>query len=158
MRLRLAVLVGCVLCSAMLAGRSAPATEPHNSAAEEELVRLEHEWLRASLVRDRDWLESFIANEATITHPTSGTVKDKRREIADTVDPSQVPEQMTLLQASAVLFGEPPSVGIVTGRSSETGGGGHLTDRHRVYQFTDTFMKRGRNWQLIASHASRLPE
>ena len=159
MRVGTTLVFGCLLCVAVLAGQalSVPDTD-EIAAAKKELIQLEHDWTKASMTRDRAWLESFIADEATLTHPTSGTIKNKAREVADTVAAGQAVEEMTLSHASATVFGSPPTVGVVTGRSSESGGGGHLTDRHRVYLFTDTFLKRGGRWQLVASHSSRVAE
>jgi Domain of unknown function (DUF4440) len=159
LRAAIVLALGWTICGAAFAESIAETQDSIDvSTARRELIDLEHGWIKASLARDRAWLESFIADEATVTHPTSGTVKNKVREIADTVDPTQAAEEMALSQVSVVVFGSPPTVGIVTGRSSETGGGGHLTDRYRAYQFTDTFMKRGGKWQLIASHSSRVAE
>jgi Domain of unknown function (DUF4440) len=159
LRVAIGIALSCLVCGAAVVESTARTQGSTDAAtATRELIALEHDWIKASLARDKAWLESFIADEATVTHPTSGTVKNKVREIADTIDPTQAAEQMSLSQLSAVVFGSPPTVGVVTGRASETGGGGHLTDRYRNYQFTDTFIKRGGKWQLIASHSSRVAD
>jgi ketosteroid isomerase-like protein len=121
------------------------------------LKRAEAEWIRASLERDEAWLKLFFADELTVTHPTSGEVKTKAQEIADTIALEMAPEAMTLGDMHVRVIGQPPFLGIVTGIASETGGGGHLSDRDRSYLFTDTFLFRDGRWQLVASHSSRLP-
>ena len=128
-----------------------------DTQVEELLKKAEADWITASLRRDKVWLEGFLADEVTVTHPTSGKVKHKAEEIADTIDPTMAAESMTLGEMKVRVFGQPPLLGVVTGMSSETGGGAHLTDRDRSYLFTDTFLKRDGRWQLIASHSSRLP-
>jgi ketosteroid isomerase-like protein len=122
------------------------------------LKQAEADWIRASLAGDKVWLESFFADEVTVTHPTSGEVKSKAQEIADTIAPEMAADSMTLDEMHVRVIGHPPFLGIVTGVSSETGGGGHLADRDRSYLFTDTFIFRDGRWQLVASHSSRRPQ
>jgi creatinine amidohydrolase len=120
----------------------------------EELMQLERDWITASLKRDRRWLEQFFADELTVTHPGIGRVTDKAQEIADSINPANTPDSMTLGEMKVRLAG---NTAVVTGTAFETGGGGHLTDRNRGYLFTDTFIFRDGRWQLLASHSSRLP-
>jgi ketosteroid isomerase-like protein len=123
-----------------------------NDKVAQELMQLERDWITASLKRDKAWLERFFADELIVTHPTSGTIKNKSQEIADTIDPAMTADSMTLGEMQVRVIGK---VAVVTGSASETGGGGHLTDRNRSYLFTDTFLKRDGRWQLLASHSSR---
>jgi len=123
--------------------------------AAKELMQIERDWVTASLRRDKAWLERFFADEFVSTHPTSGTIKNKVREIADTIDETQTPDSMTLGEMKVIVAGK---TAIVNGKAFETGGVHKLADRNRGYLFTDTFIKRGGRWQLLASHSSRLPE
>jgi ketosteroid isomerase-like protein len=126
-----------------------------NDKAAKELMQFERDWVTATLKRDKVWLERFFADEFISTHPTSGTIKNKAREIADTVDPTQTPESSTLDNMKVIIAGK---TAIVTGAAYEVGGAQHLNDRKRGYLFTDTFIRRGGRWQLLASHSSRLPD
>jgi len=120
-----------------------------------ELMQLERRWVAVSLKPDRDWLEHFFADEFISTHPTSGTIKDKAREIADTMEEGQTPDSMSLGPMKVIVAG---NTAIVTGSSFEVGGVHKLKDRRRGYLFTDTFIRRGGRWQLLASHSSRIPD
>ncbi len=151
MKQRLLILASSLVVILSAHGQ-APAVGASDEQATQELIQLERGWVAASVKRDRPWLERFFADEVVTTHPTSGTVKDKAREIADTVDPKMATDSIELGEMHARVIGD---VAVVTGTSSETGGGGHLIDRHRVYLFTDTFLRRDGRWQLIASHSSR---
>ena len=126
-----------------------------NDKIAQELMQLERDWVTATLKRDKAWLERFFADEFISTHPTSGTIKNKTREIADTVDPAQTPDSSTLGEMKVIVAGK---TAIVTSAAYEVGGAQHLADRKRGYLFTDTFIRRGGRWQLLASHSSRLPE
>ena len=152
MKWLLLVVAGLVLLVAVPAGRLSGEGETEAQAA---LKQAEADWVKASVRRDKAWLEGFLADEVTVTHPTSGKVKNKAQEIADTLDTQMAVDSMTLGEMKVQVFGKPPFLGVVTGVSSETGGGGHLTDRDRSYLFTDTFLKRDGRWQLVASHSSR---
>jgi ketosteroid isomerase-like protein len=118
-------------------------------------MQLERDWVTATLKRDKVWLERFFADEFISTHPTSGTIKNKAREIADTIDSAQTPESSTLDNMKVIIAGK---TAIVTGAAFEVGGAQHLTDRKRGYLFTDTFIRRSGRWQLLASHSSRIPD
>jgi ketosteroid isomerase-like protein len=126
-----------------------------NDKTAKDLMQFERDWVTATLKRDKVWLERFFADEFISTHPTSGTIKNKAREIADTVDPTQTPESSTLDNMKVIIAGK---TAIVTGAAYEVGGAQHLTDRKRGYLFTDTFIRRSGRWQLLASHSSRLPD
>jgi ketosteroid isomerase-like protein len=126
-----------------------------NDKTANELMQLERDWVTATMKRDKVWLERFFADEFISTHPTSGTIKNKVREIADTIDPTQTPESSTLDNMKVIVAGK---TAIVTGAAFEVGGAQHLTDRKRGYLFTDTFIRRSGRWQLLASHSSRLPD
>lgn len=126
-----------------------------NDKTANELMQLERDWVTATLKRDKAWLERFFADDFISTHPTSGTIKNKAQEIADTIDDAQTPDSMTLGEMKVIVAGK---TAVVTGTAFETGGVHKLEDRNRGYLFTDTFVKRGGRWQLLASHSSRLPE
>ncbi|MGN6532959.1 MAG: hypothetical protein ACTHK0_14555 [Ginsengibacter sp.] len=55
-----------------------------------------------------------------VTHSTSGTVKNKFYEIADSIDPSQKPDSVSLSGMKVTIVG---NTGIVTGIGFELGGG-----------------------------------
>ncbi len=74
-----------------------------NDKTVKELMQLERDWVTASLKRDKIWLERFFADELISTHPTSGTIKNKAREIADTVDAAQTPESSTLGDMKVIM-------------------------------------------------------
>ena len=152
---RLLIVVATLV--ALAAGAAAPLSGgAGESETQEVLKQAEADWVKASVRRDKAWLEAFLADEVTVTHPTSGKVKTKAQEIADTIDAEMAVDSMTLGEIKVQVFGKPPFLGVVTGVSSEAGGGGHLTDRDRSYQFTDTFLKRDGRWTAVASHSSRL--
>lgn len=120
----------------------------------QQLMQLERDWNTAAIKQDKSWLERFFADELITTHPTSGTIKNKKREIEDTIDPSQKPDSVSLGEMKVIIAGQ---TAVVTGSAYEEGGAQHLHDRKRGYLFTDTFIWRSGRWQLLASHSSRLP-
>ncbi len=68
----------------------------NKNKASQQLMQLERDSNTATMQQDKAWLESFFADELITTHPTSGTLKNKKREIADTIDPLQKPDSVSL--------------------------------------------------------------
>ncbi|HVE57517.1 MAG TPA: nuclear transport factor 2 family protein [Pyrinomonadaceae bacterium] len=97
-----------------------------------ELMHLERDWVAASLKRDRTWLKSFFADEFVSTHPTSWTIKNTAREIADTKEEEQTPDSSTLGDMKVIVAGK---TAIITGTAFEVGGVHKLTDRNRGLSF-----------------------
>jgi len=126
-----------------------------NYGVTQQLMQLERDWNTATMKQDKVWLDHFFADELITTPPTSGTIKNKKQEIADTIDPSQKPDSVSLGEMKVILAGQ---TAVVTGSAYEEGGAQHLHDRKRGYLFTDTFIWRSGRWQLLASHSSRLPQ
>lgn len=127
---------------------------PVQNSVEQDLRRLENEWLSSYLRGDKQTFDRIVADDFTGTDE-SGKVRDKAQE-RELVQPQPNPTGVTLTNEDVQIriYGE---TAVVTGRivsKVQSGGQSSINFQSR---FTDTFLKRQGRWQIVARHYSRLP-
>ena len=138
-----------MLCVFLLMGTSAMSrdtTESQAPSAEEDIRRLEREWLDAGLNRDAAAMERIVARDFTITFG-DGTIRDKAEIMRRLRLGTKNPDEYEWTEDSQVrIYGD---AAVITGRflyrSKDTVG---------ESRYTDTYIKRARRWQVVASHLS----
>lgn len=121
---------------------------------EQELKRLEDEWLGSYLRGDKQIFDRIVADDFTGTDE-SAKVRDKaqERELVQ-APPASVKTSLTNEDVRVRIYAD---TAIVTGRIVINT---HLAGQavaHFESRFTDTFLKRQGRWQVAARHYSRLP-
>jgi ketosteroid isomerase-like protein len=135
----------------LLAAGLAQARDP--SADERDLLRVEAALCHAFEAGDADALRRRLDRGFTLTD-SKGQVTDLAQNIAEVAarDPSY--EVFRNHDQKVRLFGD---AAIVTGITTIKGHSG--TDAFAGnFQYTDTWIRRGGEWILAASHASRRPD
>ena len=124
--------------------------ESAQKGSEQELKRLEDEWLNSYLRGDKPSFDRIVADDFTRTDE-SGKFATKAEERALVqAPPPGVNASLTNEDMHVRVHG---NAAIVTGRIiSKVQGGLNFQSR-----FTDTFIKRGNSWQVVARHYSRVP-
>jgi hypothetical protein len=119
------------------------------------LMQLERDIGQANIKRDKAFFERVEADEFVFTD-SGGGITTKAEDVASLDKP---PGEFRLVgydvdQMKASVYGK---TAVVTGRITSTyrGGGRESVIRTR---FTDTFVKRGGRWQIVAGHSSRIRE
>lgn len=131
--------------------KAAP-SKPASAAGsvEQELLKLEREWLDAYLNRDVAAMERIEADEFTITH-ANGQVLTKAQEIANLKQPG--PRDTSLVfgteDTKVRVYGD---AAILTGVFFSRSNAGIQRSR-----YTDVYAKRNGRWQVVASHLTNLP-
>jgi ketosteroid isomerase-like protein len=117
---------------------------------EQELKGLENEWLSSYLRGDKHTFDRIVADDFTRTDE-SGKFATKAEERALVqAPPASVNASLTNEDVQVRVYG---NSAIVTGRIvSKVQGSFNFQSR-----FTDTFIKRGGRWQVVARHYSRVP-
>lgn len=120
----------------------------HN--VEQELKRLENEWLNSYVRGDKQTFDRIVADDFTRTDE-SGKFATKAEERALVqAPPASVKASLTNEDMRVRVYG---NAAIVTGRIvSKVQASLNFQSR-----FTDTFIKRGGRWQVVARHYSRVP-
>jgi ketosteroid isomerase-like protein len=118
--------------------------------AEQELKRLENEWLNSYLRGDKQTFDRIVADDFTRTDE-SGKFATKAEERALVqAPPGSVSASLTNEDMHVRVYGNSAIVtGLIVSRVQ-----GSLSFQSR---FTDTFIKRGGPWQVVARHYSRVP-
>jgi ketosteroid isomerase-like protein len=131
-----------------------PQRTPQSSKDEQEVRRLEDEWLGSYLRGDKTTFDRLVAEVFTSTDE-SAKVRDKaqEREIIQ-APPSSIKASLTNEDVQVRIYGD---TAIVNGRivsKAQPGGQAEISFQSR---FTDTLLKRKGNWRVVARHYSRLP-
>src|SRR6266436_557645 len=110
------------------------------------LLRLEDDWASALVKRDRVTFERLLADGFVYTE--NDQIMDRRAVLNSVVGGSD-----TVAAAhndSMVVHRFGPATAVVTGWLVVGGRGANGEFLHR-YRFTDTWVKRGGNWQIVAA-------
>ena len=149
MRLLCASVIIFTICS--LAPGQTTKERPMQNNVEQELKRLENEWLNSYLRGDKQTFDRIVADDFNRTDE-SGKVATKAEEKALVqIPPASLNSSLTNEDMQVRVYG---NAAVVTGRIvSKVQGSLNFQSR-----FTDTFLKRGGRWQVVARHYSRIPK
>ena len=147
--LALLVVAACGLSTAR------QAQPPQLSKAEEEVRRLERQWLDAYEQSDAEAMNRIVAEDFTITFPDGGMqtkpqimsmIKSPRRASRPRIRFRTEGVQSRAYGDTVILLGV-----VVTEYERE---GKTVSEPAR---YTDTYVRKGGRWQVVASHLSNAP-
>ena len=131
--------------------KMAPST---GSTVEQELLKLEREWLDAYIKRDMAAMERIEADDFVITFP-NGQMSNKAQQVAQLKGPVPAgpPPQFYTEETKVRMIGDDVAIltGIFVARYQT--GGKEVVEKSR---YTDVWAKRGGRWQVVSSHLSTL--
>jgi ketosteroid isomerase-like protein len=132
-----------------------PSATPQATSAEQELLKLEREWLDAYTNRDVAAMERIEADDFVITFP-NGSMSNKTQQVEMLKRPAQAgpPPQFRTEDTKVRFLGPDVAIlsGVVIGKYNVNGK--EVVERSR---YTDVWAKRGGRWQVVSSHLSNLP-
>jgi ketosteroid isomerase-like protein len=118
--------------------------------AEQELKRLENEWLNSYLRGDKQTFDRIVADDFTRTDESGKFATKAEERTLVQVPTASVNASLANEDMQVRVYG---NAAIVTGRIvSKVQGTLNFQSR-----FTDTFIKREGRWQVVARHYSRVP-
>ena len=138
------------------------ALAPHVSSgvspqARDEIVRtlegLEEEWFQVYETHDLSTLRRLIAEDFVATL-SDGTMRGKDEHIAAYPADFEALASVTSSQLKVRVFA--PDVAVATGLYTATRRGGDGPGAITRYRFTDTWLRRKRSWQCVATHENRV--
>ncbi len=152
------LLVAGALILAMISFASSQTTSqkvPQESKDEQELKRLEDEWLNSYLRGDKATFDRIVADDFTGTDE-SAVLRNKaqERELVQAPPSSSIKVSLTNEDVQVRIYGD---TAIVAGRivaKAERAGQDSFNFQSR---FTDILLKRQGRWQVVARHYSRFP-
>jgi ketosteroid isomerase-like protein len=150
-----------VLCLMLTCCFAASAAQPpvtpnaqRLSAAEEQVLKFEDEWVAAEHNRDVAALRRILDDKFVVTFDGKAPVGKERfiqPFVSRAVDPT---DSQTLTERSVIIDGD---TAIVTGIDTERGtrNGSAYTS---VARYTATYIRRNGNWLALAEHMVSLPQ
>jgi len=138
------------------AGDAVRARQSGTTKAEEEVRRLERQWLDAYEQNDAEAMERIVADDFTITFP-NGAMQTKPQLMKMVKAPRQPGQPRMKFRTEGVQSRAYGDTVILTGRviSEYERDGKPVTEQSR---YTDTYVRRGGRWQVVASHLSNVEE
>ena len=144
----LAVSLAVMALAVAVQAQTAPQTQAGSD--EQELIRMENDWLQAFFKNDGAFADRFLAEDYLGTDE-HGDVRDKAQEIAEIKAGAHLSTSGVLDNIKVRVYGD---AAVVTGRHIMKGlfqG----KEYRSPYLWTDIFIKRGGRWQCVASHVSK---
>ena len=120
--------------------------------AEQTLRRIEQELTDALAKGDASAFERYVANTFVYTD-AEGTMMDKAQLVSDTRSGALKAPSVKMDDIKVHLYGD---TAVVTWRSTEKGTTYKGKDLSGQYRFTDVFVRQNGNWQMVASHGTRI--
>ena len=142
---------GCLIVLALvIALKAQNSSQTQTDSPEQELTKLENDWLQAFFKKDIVFSDRFLADDYMGTDE-HGVVKTKAQEIAEIKAGAHLSTSGVLDNIRVRVYGD---AAVVTGRHIMKGlfqG----KEYRSPYLWTDIFIKRGGRWQCVASHVSK---
>ena len=131
-----------------------PAQQPTLGKAEEEVRKLEREWLDAYEQHDGGAMDRIVADDFTITFP-NGAVQTKPQLLASVKSPRRAGQPRMRFHTEEVRSRAYGGTVILIGRvvTEYEREGKAVREQSR---YTDTYVLRDGRWQVVASHLSNV--
>ena len=141
-------------CGAVPARQAQP--EPKVTRAEEEVRRLEREWLDAYEQNDAAAMDRIVADDFSITFP-NGATQTKPQLMAMVRAPRREGRPRMKFRTEGVRSRAYGETVILTGLvvTEYERDGKAVREQSR---YTDTYVRAGGRWRVVASHLSNAPE
>jgi uncharacterized protein (TIGR02246 family) len=148
------VIVAAALSSVI--GQTNNRQSQSTTKAEQEVRKLEREWLDAYEQYNVEAMTAIVADDFTITFP-NGVIQTKEQIIKSLKAPRSPSSPATKFYTEDVQSRVYGDTVILIGRVvSEWQRDGKTT--RQLSRYTDTYVKRNGRWQVVASHLSEVPK
>ena len=127
----------------------AAASKSADAGVEQTLMKLEQDSLAAILKRDVAAFGKFFADDAVLTTP-DGNLQTKAQLLADVKSGDLVLESSTMTDMKVRAYGDAAVVTYITTDKGKYKG----QDISGRFRWTDTFVRRGGSWLIVAGHGT----
>jgi len=128
-----------------------PPPKAADAAVEKALMKIENDALAALLKRDAVAFGKIFAEDAVLTTP-DGSLQNKAQLVADVKSGDLVLQSSTISEMKVHTHGDAAVVTYITTDKGKYKG----QDISGRFRWTDTFVRRGGNWLLVAGHGSQI--
>jgi ketosteroid isomerase-like protein len=120
-----------------------------NSEDEQALVKIQHDWAEARMKGDSSYTRRLEADNCTVVWP-DGSIANKRQDLK-TMTGDIVFTEFKIDDLQVRLYGE---TGIVVGQGTIKAHEGKQNLLGGKFVWTDTFIKQGGAWKVVASQVT----
>ena len=124
-----------------------------HSRDEQELIRIQHDWAGARVKGDKSYTRRVEAEDCTVVWP-DGKIVNKRADL-ETMTGNIVFSEFKINHLRVRVYGE---TGIVVGQGTISAQKGQQDLIAGEFVWTDTFMKQGGEWKVVASQITKVLE
>jgi ketosteroid isomerase-like protein len=124
-----------------------------HSQEEQALMKIQHEWAEARVKGDSSYTRRVEANDCTIVWP-DGSIVNKQQDL-QTMTGDIVFTEFKIDDLRVRLYGD---TGIVVGQGTISAHKGKQDFLGGKFVWTDTFVKRGGQWKVVASQITPVLE
>jgi len=149
MKTALALGLLCLLSLSPVAGQKAPKT----NSVEDQIKKHEQDWAQAVVKEGAASVDRYEADDIITTDPT-GRVTGKAEDRTDLSSGDYMIQSEELSDLTVHVYGN-IAVATATNQMKGTYKGQDLSGK---YRFTDTWVKRGGKWQVVASQYTKVME
>lgn len=118
---------------------------------EQEIMKIERQWMDASVKADTAMLDKIEADDYIIIDPT-GTISTKEEDMKNVKSGDLKFTSMEILRSKVRSYGD---TAVLTGKA-HIKGNYKSDDITGDYAFTDVFVKKGGQWKAVSSHITRV--
>ena len=124
-----------------------------HSQEEQQLIKIQQEWAEARVKGDRSYTRQLEAEDCTIVWP-DGRIVDKRGDL-QSMTGDIVFSEFKINDLQVRIHGE---TGIVVGQGTMSARKGQQNLLGGNFVWTDTFVKQGGKWKVVASQITPVLE
>jgi len=121
---------------------------------EQQIRRIEHEWVTAIVKRDVAFLQRLEAPDFTVTGP-GGKTLNKAGDIKDTTNGETTFENMTFDKLKVRFYGD---TAIVTARIAPQGRTSEGQPIEGQYRYLRVWVKQDGTWRVVAFQSTRIAD
>lgn len=133
--------------------KSAAKSDKASGNVQDQIKKLEEEWANGAIKGDASVVDRFEADDIVSTDP-SGRVTGKQQDVQDVKSGELKFESMNLSDVKVSVYGNTAvATGVNTLKGTYKG-----KDISGEYRFTDTWVKRNGQWQVVASQGTKVTE
>jgi ketosteroid isomerase-like protein len=125
------------------------------SGDEQQIRKLEQEWVDAMVKRDGAFLQKIESDDYTLTGP-DGKVLTKQEDIKNTTEGDTIFDGIKIEKLKVRLYG---NTAVVNGENmvkAHSKDGDVEEDMSGPYSWTDVFVKQNGQWKAVATHVTAL--
>jgi ketosteroid isomerase-like protein len=150
MKTNMVLAIAAAIAIAQLPGYAAGTDR---SSGEQQIKKLEQDWVNAMVKRDGAFLQKIEADDYTLTGP-DGKVLTKQEDIKNTTEGDTIFDDIKIEKLKVRLYGDTAVVNGENMVKAHSKDGDLEEDLSGPYSWTDVFVKENGQWKAVATHVT----